>query len=47
MMEQIDIYLGQIRESSRAYRPVNMTEKSWHLSLDIVGILAFGYDRRL
>lgn len=44
MMEQIDIYLGQIRASSCTSTPVNMTEKSRHLSLDIVGQLAFGYD---
>lgn len=44
MMEEIDIYLGQIRESSRDSTPVNMTEKARHLSLDIVGQLAFGYD---
>lgn len=47
MMEQIENYLGQIRESSRASTPVNMTEKSRHLSLHIVGQLAFGYDLAL
>ncbi|ROW10230.1 hypothetical protein VMCG_01962 [Cytospora schulzeri] len=44
MTEQINIYLKQILEASQSSTPVNMTEKSRYLGLDIVGQLAFGYD---
>ncbi|KAK3314545.1 cytochrome P450 [Apodospora peruviana] len=44
MAEQIDIYLEQILTSSKNSEPVNMTERSSRLSLDIVGQLAFGSD---
>ena len=44
MMDCIDIYLRQILEAAKDDQPVNMTEKSRHLGLDIVGQLAFGYD---
>lgn len=44
MMDQINLYLGHIQDASRTATPVNMTETSRYLSLDIVGQLAFGYD---
>ncbi|KAK0634894.1 cytochrome P450 [Bombardia bombarda] len=47
MAGQIDIYLKQVLEASQSSTPspaVNMTEKTRHLGLDIVGQLAFGYD---
>ncbi|KAI1100847.1 cytochrome P450 [Jackrogersella minutella] len=47
MMVQIDTCLRQILESSKDSTAVDITEKSRHLGLDIVGHLAFGYDLRV
>ncbi|XXG99714.1 hypothetical protein Hte_006055 [Hypoxylon texense] len=46
MADKIEVCLRQILEHSRASVPVDMTEKSRYLGLDIVGQLAFGYDLR-
>lgn len=43
MLEQIDIFLGQLLASSRAGKAVDMTERTKRLGMDIVGLLAFGF----
>lgn len=43
MLEQIDLFLGQIQEASKTHSPMNMTDHFKRLGLDIVGLLAFGY----
>lgn len=40
-MEQIDIFLGILASSSGS--PVNMTERSKRLAMDVTSLLAFGY----
>ncbi|XXH01610.1 hypothetical protein Hte_007970 [Hypoxylon texense] len=45
MAEQINTFLKQLLTSNS--RPVNMTEKARYLSLDVVGLLAFGYRLQL
>ncbi|ROW08224.1 hypothetical protein VMCG_03327 [Cytospora schulzeri] len=42
LQPQVDIYLKQLLESS--HQPINMTQKTGHLAIDIVGQLALGYD---
>ena len=44
MIDQVNIYLKQVLEASQTSSPVDITEKTRHLALDIVGQLAFGYD---
>ncbi|KAI1105376.1 cytochrome P450 [Jackrogersella minutella] len=43
MIEQIDVFISQLHESSRKSSPVDMTERLKQLGADIVGLLAFGY----
>ncbi|RWA04932.1 hypothetical protein EKO27_g10173 [Xylaria grammica] len=43
MIEQIDVFLKTLYESSLASRPVDMTQSCKRLGLDIVGHLAFGF----
>ncbi|KAI1407443.1 cytochrome P450 [Hypoxylon sp. FL1857] len=45
MMKQIDIFIGQILSSSRApeTQPVNITEYTRRLGIDVVSLLAFGH----
>ncbi|KAI1499232.1 cytochrome P450 [Biscogniauxia marginata] len=43
MVEQIDIFLKLILESSQASLPVNMSDRCKHLTMDVIGLLAFGY----
>lgn len=47
MMEQIDIFIDQLRASSEHRTPVNMTDSCKRLGLDIVALLAFGYPLHL
>jgi hypothetical protein len=47
MLKQIDIYILSLLKSSKSRSPVNMTERAKFLSLDIIALLAFGYDLRL
>jgi cytochrome P450 len=44
MSDQVEVYLKQVLEASKASQPVNMTEKARRLALDIVGLLSFGYN---
>ncbi|KAK7738228.1 hypothetical protein SLS63_002562 [Diaporthe eres] len=45
MREQVRVFLGQLLAASqeRNSKPVNMTERCKRLSLDIIGLLAFGF----
>lgn len=43
MMEQVDVFLEQIREASKASTVVDMTGHLKRLGMDIVGLLAFGF----
>lgn len=43
MLEQIDVFIEQIRESSGNATPVDMTDRLKRLGMDIVGLLAFGF----
>ncbi|KAK8108933.1 hypothetical protein PG984_014734 [Apiospora sp. TS-2023a] len=47
MIEQVDIYLQRLHADARSSTPVNMTERSRQLGLNIAGLLGFGYDLRL
>ncbi|KAH9901774.1 cytochrome P450 [Xylariomycetidae sp. FL2044] len=42
MLEQVDIFLRIVRDSSAASVPLNVTERCQRLGFDIVGHLAFG-----
>ncbi|KAM7223126.1 Cytochrome P450 [Rhypophila decipiens] len=44
MSSQIDVFLKLILSKAKTSSPVNMTDMSRHLGLDIVGHLAFGSD---
>ncbi|KAK8013125.1 cytochrome P450 [Apiospora marii] len=44
MIEQVDIYLRRLLADARSSTPVNMTERSRQLGLNIAGLLGFGYD---
>lgn len=43
MASQIDIFLKQIVESSQKSEAVNMSTRCKRLTLDVIGLLAFGY----
>lgn len=43
MSGQIDIFLKQILESSRKSEAVNMSTRCKRLTMDVIGLLAFGY----
>ncbi|KAI0199308.1 cytochrome P450 [Astrocystis sublimbata] len=43
MTEQIDVFLKTLYQSSATSQPLNMSQKSKRLGLDIVGHLAFGF----
>ncbi|KAI1817166.1 cytochrome P450 [Poronia punctata] len=43
MVEEIDIFLGQLLQAARGSMPVNMTDLTKRLGADVVGQLAFGY----
>lgn len=43
MAGQINIFLCRILQSAQAQEPVNMTKFVKHLSIDVVGLLGFGY----
>ncbi|KAI0388253.1 cytochrome P450 [Xylariaceae sp. FL0594] len=43
MVEEIDIFLGQLLQAARGSTSVNMTDLTKRLGADIVGHLAFGY----
>ncbi|KAI0593008.1 cytochrome P450 [Biscogniauxia sp. FL1348] len=43
MAEQVNIFLKLILESSQASLPVNMSDRCKRLTMDIIGLLAFGY----
>ncbi|CAJ2512530.1 Uu.00g055450.m01.CDS01 [Anthostomella pinea] len=43
MADQIDIFLKQILESSEKSNVVNMSERISRLTMDVIGLLAFGY----
>ncbi|KAI1187545.1 cytochrome P450 [Nemania serpens] len=43
MASQIDIFLKQIVESSRKSEAVNMSTRCKRLTMDVIGLLAFGY----
>ena len=47
ILEQINIFLEQIRSSSLNGNVVNMTERCERLGIDIVGLLAFGFPLQL
>ncbi|GAW26825.1 putative benzoate 4-monooxygenase cytochrome P450 protein [Rosellinia necatrix] len=47
MTEQIEVFIQQLAASARASSPVNMTERCKRLGMDIVALLAFGYDLKL
>ena len=44
MIEQVDVYLRRLLADFRSSTPVNMTERSRQLGLNIAGLLGFGYD---
>ncbi|KAI1419418.1 cytochrome P450 [Xylaria sp. FL1777] len=43
MVGQIDIFLKQIMESSQKSEAVNMSTRCKRLTMDVIGLLAFGY----
>ncbi|KAI0467676.1 cytochrome P450 [Xylaria cf. heliscus] len=43
MADQIDIFLKQILESSRQSEAINMSTRCKRLTMDVIGLLAFGY----
>ncbi|KAI3325418.1 cytochrome P450 [Xylariaceae sp. AK1471] len=43
LIEQVDVYLKQLLETSKHSNPINYTERAKWLALDIVGKLSFGY----
>ncbi|KAI1394025.1 cytochrome P450 [Hypoxylon trugodes] len=43
MMDQIDVFLGQLLKSSHNSSPIDISDRSKRLGMDIVGQLAFGY----
>lgn len=47
MMEQIDVFLENLSNSSRRSTVVNMAERTKYIGFDIVGLLAFGYQLNL
>ncbi|KAG6353747.1 hypothetical protein INS49_005456 [Diaporthe citri] len=48
MMGQIDVFIGIIREASKTFTPVDMTDGLKRLGVDsIVGLLAFGFPLNL
>jgi len=47
MADEIDVFLKQLTEASRSSSPVNMTERSRYLSINISGQLVFGYDLQM
>lgn len=47
MIEQVDVLIRNLLASTRKSEPVNMTDESRRLGLNIAGLLAFGYDMRL
>jgi cytochrome P450 len=47
MLNQIQIFLGRIYDSSLTGKSINMTDYCNHLAVDIVGLLAFGYHLNL
>ncbi|KAI1276490.1 cytochrome P450 [Xylaria sp. FL0933] len=47
MADQINIFIRQLRLSSSSSDPVNLSERTKLLTLDIVGHLAFGYSLNL
>jgi cytochrome P450 len=44
MIEQVDLFASQLLAASRSSRPVNMTEQTRLLGLNLAGLLGFGYD---
>ncbi|XDG07561.1 hypothetical protein ABKA04_007176 [Annulohypoxylon sp. FPYF3050] len=44
MVKQTNIFLAQLLKSSRNSSPVDMTDKTRRLGMDIAGLLGFGYD---
>lgn len=44
MVEQRNIFLTRLLKSSRNSSPVDMTDKTRRLGMDIAGLLGFGYD---
>jgi cytochrome P450 len=43
LMEQVDVYLKLLLQTSRESQPINVTERAKWLALDVVGKLSFGY----
>ncbi|KAK7963367.1 hypothetical protein PG996_008942 [Apiospora saccharicola] len=43
LIDQIDMFLQQLLVASRQSKAVEMSERSKHLGMDIVGFLSFGY----
>ncbi|KAK8065057.1 hypothetical protein PG997_011804 [Apiospora hydei] len=43
LVEQVNTFLCQLLAASRQSRPVELSERSKQLGMDIVGLLAFGY----
>ncbi|KAI1332327.1 cytochrome P450 [Xylariaceae sp. FL0255] len=43
MLGQIDLFLRQILESSQKSEPVNVSIRCKRLTMDVIGLLAFGY----
>ncbi|KAK8113576.1 cytochrome P450 [Apiospora sp. TS-2023a] len=43
LIDQIDIFLQQLLLASRQRKSVEVSERSKHLGMDIVGLLSFGY----
>ncbi|KAI5917345.1 cytochrome P450 [Camillea tinctor] len=47
IIEQIDIFIGNLLVSAQNSQTLDMTEETRRLGLDIAGLLAFGYDLHL
>ncbi|KAI1124037.1 cytochrome P450 [Nemania abortiva] len=47
MLGQIDIFLRRLLKSAKLGEPVNLSDCCQRLSVDIVGLLAFGYELKL
>ncbi|KAI0396103.1 cytochrome P450 [Xylariaceae sp. FL0594] len=47
MTERVDIFLDRLSESARASCPVNMSQLTRRLTMDIAGLLGFGFDLNL
>lgn len=47
MTEQINVFIKQLLTPARASMPVNVSQRVKFMALDIVGLLAFGYQLKL